>query len=455
LLDRARVVVAPLYLFACLVLGGSAQGIWQNMALQLAGLGLIAWAAGANSGSIAPPARHVLWIAMLGLAIIALQLIPLPASLWPGIGARSRIADGFRVLGLEVPDAPLSLTPYLTLNSMLGVIPPLAIYCAMVRLKAYRGEWIALALVAGTVAGILLGALQVASPSGSSPWYLYRDTNPGAAVGFFANANHMASLLVITIPFLAAIAATGKRGNVQRYSAIIALCVGSALVILVGLALNGSLAGYGLALPVLAASALILLGPGSRLRLWALVLAALLVATSVAVLETVPIGGTKFDQEASTSVQSRAEILETTSRALHDFMPFGTGLGSFRDVYHLYEKPSDVTTVYVVHVHNDYVEVALETGLAGVLVVFLLLSWWTLAVWRVWRTAEAGPFSRAASIASAAILIHSLVDFPLRTAAIAACFGMCLALLADRRTSPLKDPSDLRPPRHVKIGRRA
>jgi O-antigen ligase len=231
--------------------------------------------------------------------------------------------------------------------------------------------------------------------------------------------------------------------------------VGSALVILVGLALNGSLAGYGLALPVLAASALILLGPGSRLRLWALVLAALLVATSVAVLETVPIGGTKFDQEASTSVQSRAEILETTSRALHDFMPFGTGLGSFRDVYHLYEKPSDVTTVYVVHVHNDYVEVALETGLAGVLVVFLLLSWWTLAVWRVWRTAEAGPFSRAASIASAAILIHSLVDFPLRTAAIAACFGMCLALLADRRTSPLKDPSDLRPPRHVKIGRRA
>jgi O-antigen ligase len=452
-LSRARVAVAPLYLFACLLLGGSAQGIWQNMVLQLVGVGLIAWAAAETSREpLAAPARHALWSAMLGLAVIALQLVPLPASLWPEVGARARIADGYRALGLPVPAEPLSLTPYHSLDSMIGLIPPLAIFCAMVQLKAYRAKWMALALVAGTVCGILLGALQVASPAEQSPWYLYWDTNPGAAVGFFANANHMASLLVVTIPFLAAIAAAGKTANVQRYSVVVALCVGAALVVLVGLALNGSLAGYGLALPVLAASALILLAPGSRLRLWALVLAGLLVVGSVTALETVPIGGTKFDQDATTSVQSRADILETTSRALHDFMPFGTGLGSFRDVYHLYEEPNEVTTVYVVHAHNDYVEVALETGLAGIIVVILLLGWWAMAVWRVWRTAEAGPFARAAAIASAAILVHSLVDFPLRTGAIAACFGMCLALLADRRAAAPSDPGDLRPTRHVSIG---
>ena len=33
--------VAPAYLLACLILGGSAQGIWQNTLLQLAGLGSI------------------------------------------------------------------------------------------------------------------------------------------------------------------------------------------------------------------------------------------------------------------------------------------------------------------------------------------------------------------------------------------------------------------------------
>ena len=102
----------------------------------------------------------------------------------------------------------------------------------------------------------------------------------------------------------------------------------------------------------------------------------------------------------------------------------------------------------MVHAHNDYAELALETGVPGIFIMLLFLAWWGGAVWRVWRSVEAGPFARAASIASAAILAHSLVDFPLRTAAISACFGMCLALLADRRAPPPADASDLRPTRH-------
>lgn len=454
MLSRARVTIAPLYLFACLVLGGSAQGIWQNMLLQLAGVALIAWAAAsAASEPLAQPARRALLIAMLGVAVVALQLIPLPPDLWPHLGARQRLADGFSALGLAVPPEPLSLTPYRSFDSLLGLIPPLAMFCAMVRLKAYRGKWIALALVAGTLAGIVIGALQVASAESQSSWYLYAETNVGSAVGFFANANHMATLLIMTIPFLAAIAAAaGRTESMQRYSAVIALCAGALLLVVVGLALNGSLAGYGLALPVLAASALIVLPAASRLRLWAIALAALLVIGAVVTLETMPIGDAKFDEATSVSVQSRAEILATSSRALHDFLPLGSGLGSFREVYHLYEQPDRVTPTYVVHAHNDYVELALELGLAGIAVLLLFLAWWGIAVWRVWRTAEAGPFARAAAIASAAVLIHSLVDFPLRTAAIASCFAMCLALLADRRAPLPTDPSDIRPTRHVRIG---
>jgi O-antigen ligase len=97
-------------------------------------------------------------------------------------------------------------------------------------------------------------------------------------------------------------------------------------------------------------------------------------------------------------------------------------------------------------------EVALELGIAGIVLMLLFLIWWGVAVWRAWRTAEAGPFVRAASIASAAVLIHSLVDFPLRTAAIAACFGMFAALLADSRAQPRKQAADeLRRARHIVI----
>jgi len=184
MVSRARVIVAPAYLFACLVLGGSAQGIWGNMILQLAGVGILAWAALDRSEALlAPAARQLLLLAMIAIAVIALQLVPLPAPVWANLGPRAGIAADFHALGLATPAEPLSLTPALTLNALLGIIPPLALFCAMVRLRAYRPRWLAIALVAGTIVGIALGALQVASSTDQgSPWYLYEDTI-GRAVG--------------------------------------------------------------------------------------------------------------------------------------------------------------------------------------------------------------------------------------------------------------------------------
>ena len=450
MVSRARVIVAPAYLLACLVLGGSAQGIWENMILQLAGVGILAWAALDSSGEpLAPAARQLLLLAAVAIAVIALQLVPLPASLWSHLGPRARIAADFAALGLGTPTQPLSLTPALSLNSLLGIIPPLALFCAMVRLRAYRPQWLAIALVAGTIAGIAVGALQVASATDQgSPWYLYEETSVGRAVGFFANADHMATLLVVAIPFLAAIVAGARSASMQRYSAVLAVCAGLALVVLVGLALNGSLAGYGLALPVIAARVLVILPPASRLRIWVVAVAALLMIGALAALETTAIGSSHIGAHATSSVQSRAEIASTTTRAVEDFMPFGSGLGSFRNVYSLYEQPEQVTDVYVVHAHNDYLEIALELGIAGIALMLVFLAWWAAAVWRAWRSAEVGPFARAAAIASAAVLVHSLVDFPLRTAAIAVCFALCLALLADSRAAPPKEKAELRRRRH-------
>lgn len=447
--DRLREAVAPSYLFLCLLLGGSAQGVWGNMLLQLLGLAIIAWAGAARAEPLALPAKQLLLLAAAALAWVALQLIPLPASLWTHLGGREEIASGYRVLGIPPPALPISVTPYKSLNSLLALIPPLALFCAVVRLKAYRPSWLVLALLGGAIAGILLGAMQVASADPpSSPWYLYAQTNLGVAVGFFANANHMAILLVICLPFLAAVLAAGRRLPAQRYSALVALVVAAGVVIIVGIALNGSLAAYGLALPVVLASLLIILPSGSQARLWLLGIAGLLLIGIVVMLANTTAGTTKLAQESVTSVGSREVILDTTSDAIRDFLPLGSGLGSFRDVYRLYERPMEVTNTYVVHAHNDFVELALETGVPGIILMLLFLAWWAAAVWRVWESAEAGPFARAATIASAAILAHSLVDFPLRTAAVSGSFAVFLALLADRRAPLAADKSDLRPTRH-------
>lgn len=444
--------IAPAYLLMCLVLGGSAQGVWTNALLQLVGVGLIAWAAAAPADEpLLRPARQLLWIFLLGLAVVGLQLVPLPASLWPELGGRAGLAGGYRLLGMAAPALPISLAPYATVATLLTLIPPLALFCAIVRLKAYRPTWLALALVAGTIGGILVGALQVSSSDPpASPWYFYDSSNFGYAVGFFANANHMATLLVITLPFLAALLTSARGGTIQRYSAALAVVTGAGLVLVIGIALNGSLAGYGLAVPALAASTLIALPRGSVARVWLAIAAGVLAIGAVGALALSPVGARSFG--AATSIESRSEIMSTTSRAIGDFLPFGSGLGTFRAVYQLYEDHDQIGRTHVPHAHNDYAELVLETGVPGAVVLVLFLIWWVSAAWRVWRFSDAGPYARAASIASAAILIHSLVDFPLRTAAISATFAMCLALLVERRARPAAEKSELWPTRHVVLG---
>ena len=442
--------VAPAYLLACLILGGSAQGIWQNTLLQLAGLGIIAWAAATGDEPLPKSAQALMLILIAAFVVVVLQLIPLPTSLWAH-GLRMRIAEGYSLLGRPVPSLPLSLTPYASLSTLLAIIPPLAVFCAILRLGAFRASWLAAALLAGAVAGITLGALQVVAPGAASPWYLYHETNRGVAVGFFANANHMADLLVCGLPFIAALAAGGRSRNIQRYSALLIILAGAALLLVVGIALNGSLAGYTLAVPAIAASILIVAPAQRSVRVPVAIIAGLALVAAVAAMASTSIGSSRIGQEASGSVESRQEILKTTGRAIRDTMPFGSGLGSFVKVYPLYESADHVTPEYVVHAHNDYAELALELGLAGVLLIGVFLAWWTAAARAGWRTGGGGPYARAASIASAVILVHSVVDFPLRTAAISATFAMCLALLINRRPVQRQDPADLRPARHLVV----
>ncbi len=448
-----RQLVVPAYLFLCPLIGGSAQGVWGNMLLQLLGVAIIAWAIVAPAEKrMLKPARQLLILAVAAIVIVLVQLIPLPPSLWTRLGPREAIADGYRILGLALPALPVSLTPYRTIDSLLSAIPPLAVFLGVVRLKAFRAVFAAGAIIAGAVAGIALSALQVSSAqSAGSPWYLYPITNVGFGVGFFANANHMASLLLISLPFIAALAAAARGANVQRYSAFLAVAAGLAILVLLGIGLNGSFAGYGLVLPVAVASLMVVIRVGRRGLSGLIGLSLVLMMAAVAVIATTDIGRDRIGTGAAQSTGSRMEIWKPTLEITRDYLPLGTGLGSFRQVYAMHQDPDQVTSTYSIHAHNDYAQWAMETGLPGILVLILFLAWWTRAVVGVWRNADSSAFAKAASIASAAVLAHSLVDFPLRTSGIAASFAFCLALLADRRSPQPANPGDLRPTRHVVI----
>jgi O-antigen ligase len=299
------------------------------------------------------------------------------------------------------------------------------------------------------VFGVLLGAVQVAG--GPDSWaYLYHFTNPGA-VGFFANQNHMATLLLVSIPLGAAL--LGSAAPDRRSSAAGRYAIATALLglVLFGVILNHSLAALVLVLPVLLAS-YTLVPMGGRWRRVALPATGVALVAAVTFLALNPITSSEL-REKSTSVTGRSEIWKIATRPLEDAFPFGTGLGSFEQVYRQYENPQNVNGEYVNHAHNDYLELAIELGLPGVLLVVLYLAWWSITAVRIWRSKLATRFARAATIVTAAVLAHSFVDFPLRTAAIAVIFGAMTGVMAQPlRMVASAGEGEARGARHVSLG---
>ncbi len=143
----------------------------------------------------------------------------------------------------------------------------------------------------------------------------------------------------------------------------------------------------------------------------------------------------------------------TSVEAIKDTFPSGTGLGSFPQVYRTYEDQNAVGTELVNHAHNDYLEFALELGLAGVVLIIGFILWWGRQTIRAWRASfEGADLGRAGSVVVLVVLLHSSVDYPIRTSAIAALFAVGCALMipgsrAARRTTktnPANEATDLR-----------
>lgn len=450
MIHKMNSLVVATYLLLCIVLGGSAQGVWSNLALQVIGIALLAWSGISPQEKVqeyrAPFALDLLFVCFL--IIVLAQLIPVPAAVWKQLPGREGIAAGFAALGYPAPALPISETPYQSVAALFAAIPAIATLIATERLHP-SPRAIAAVVIAGTVLSIIIGIVQVGS-HGQSWAYFYDFTNPGA-VGFFANRNHMATLLLVTIPLAVGLFASVKPG---RRSVLDTRGVAAALltVIMIGIVMNGSIAAYGLVIPVAVASAS--LAPGaSRWRGPAWAVAGVALVAALAVLVAKPIGVDAAEADSTSSIVGRTEIWQTTSMAIRETLPVGTGLGSFAQVYRQHENPSSITRSYVNHAHNDYLEVVLELGAAGALLIVLFLGWWIATSVRIWRSPLSTPFARAATIATAAVLAHSLVDFPLRTAAISTIFAACLGFMAQHmRGAATARPGETRPARHIKLG---
>ncbi|MBL0141371.1 MAG: O-antigen ligase family protein [Betaproteobacteria bacterium] len=147
--------------------------------------------------------------------------------------------------------------------------------------------------------------------------------------------------------------------------------------------------------------------------------------------------------EATTmqDVQEREDPAAYTVPMIKDFPLFGTGPGTFYVAFLKY-KPEKVVGFYD-YTHNDYAQIASETGLVGLgLLGGVVLLTLVVALRAQWIRRD--PLMRGMSFACimgvTSLLIHSWVDFNLQIPANAAYFMVLLAfgwisLFLDRRVA--------------------
>ena len=124
----------------------------------------------------------------------------------------------------------------------------------------------------------------------------------------------------------------------------------------------------------------------------------------------------------------------------------GWGLGTFPIVYP--EFRSFYTSLFVNQAHNDYLQLLVETGLAG----FAIAVWFLALIFRRgvgklkdWTETASGSLTVAALLGCVGILVHSFVDFNLQIPANAALFYVLCAIAA---SAPLHESQRRRVVRH-------
>lgn len=433
--DQYATLAGILLLAALVIVGGASRSDAASQPfMRLASIIVIGWCTFHLTAAELRRAMAVGWFLLGFAALCVLQLIPLPPGVWAALPGNVALANAMASLGFDNVWRPLSLTPDRTLNALLACLPAAAVLLVLVRIRRSSLNSIPYALLV-TVA--LTAVLSLSQVYGGGP-YFYRITNAGNGVGFFANRNHAALLLAMGLP-LTAYAAVYIARRRRAGGALLGAAASMALLLTLLLA-NGSRGG-------IAAGLIGLLGAGwivvrsqivafSRAR-WA----AAVIGASAMILGLMAafwftersLTFTRLMSASEDNAELRILALPWVLQLVRDFMPFGSGLGSFEFVFRILEPDALVSPVYLNHAHNDYLELASDAGLAGI-ALLLALAYRTLRRGRIsLRNDARNPAIPMAVILVTQIAFASLFDYPIRTPFMSAllCYALFLLLAGE------------------------
>lgn len=367
------------------------------------------------------------WLGWTGIGFLLvlplLQLMPLPPAVWMALPGREVAADIGRFVDPTMWQ-PLSMDPNATLKTWLSLFAPIALFLTTALLSYGDRLLLVRTFLAVAALSVLLGLLQITL---RSDWlYLFPSASNKLPLGLFTNRNHQAAMLYVAVALSLFLALRREpRPTIERM-----VCAGLVVLFMAGIFATQSRSGMALMTLTLALGGLMFLL--ERISWRPVALAGLAVIAGVWLLSQSGVVRSALTRFFADTSDGRYEFWPEVRYAADVYYPAGSGLGTFVSAYQGVEQLSTVSPYYLNHAHNEYLQLLVEGGVLGTIGLVLFAIFLFSRTWRIlFREPLDDPnrLARIAVIAIAALLLHSIADYPIRTYALMTLFGMLCGLL--------------------------
>lgn len=282
-----------------------------------------------------------------------------------------------------------------------------------------------------------LAVVQGMAPNGKLYW-IVTAAQGGSIYGPYVNRNHYAGLMEMLVPFPLVLAASQFSSGNRKI-----IVAGIAALMAASIFLSGSRGGMAAFIAEIVVLSVLLVRKRDGSWRQPLMLGMFL---ALVVIFLVWMGGNALTQRLmSIHSEAREEInggvrLTIDRDCLRMVLKkplLGWGLGAFPIAYPAFR--SFYTNFFVNQAHNDYLQLLVETGLAGFgIAVWFLVLMFRKAASKIgdWTDSATGALTVSALLGCVGILVHGFVDFNLQIPANAALFYVLCALVA---SGPLQE----------------
>lgn len=377
-----------------------------------------------------------LMVACVALAL--LQLVPLPPNIWQALPGRAMFVEAAAASGQPQPWRPLAIVPGAAANALFSLVVPVAVLALLAQLRGTERAWLPGIVLTMIAASMFVGLLQFSGVVFNNP--LINDS-VGQVGGTFANRNHFALFLAFGCLLAPIWAFSNRRRLDWRAPVSLAFLTLLALMIMASGSRAGLILGVVAFILGIAITQRDIRAALGRYPRWVF---PAVIATFIAIVAIFILISVASDRAISINrliagdpaQDMRSRALPTVLSMIAYYFPAGAGFGSFDPAFRIHEPFELLKTTYFNHAHNDWLEIVLGGGLAGLLLLVVVVGWWGWASVRAWRSGSRGAQSRLGSAMLLLVMIASIFDYPARTPLVMAIMVIAAAWLASGQRDP-------------------